>query len=71
MALSGAGDPAESRGEHVNTRVGRLASELVRSALADYTQLESLARALAPANEAEFDRSAAIILRGMYERMIP
>jgi len=49
-------------------RLTKVAGHLVRSVLAELQQIELLDRSVAPDDPEQFDRTAATLIRGLYER---
>jgi len=49
-------------------RVTRFSEQLVRSALIDWAEIESLDSSLAQSDADDFDPQSAVLLRGMYEQ---
>jgi hypothetical protein len=52
----------------VKDRVAYFCAQLVRSALTDLAEIESLDKGLAPSDGDPFDPQSAVLLRGMYEQ---
>lgn len=63
-----AGQAADAAPQHHADRLARLADQLVAASLGELGGVRGLDSSLAPRGPGEFDRQAAVLLRGMYEQ---
>ena len=63
-----AGQAADAAPQQHADRLARLADQLVAASLSELAAVNGLDASLAPRGPAEFDRQAAVLLRGMYEQ---
>ena len=69
LSSAGTGPSGTGRPTAVD-RLARLAERLIASALEELRGIREFDVCLAPASPAEFDRQAAMLLRGMYEQWV-
>jgi hypothetical protein len=63
-----AGQAADAAPQQHADRLARLAEQLVAASLGELAAVSGLDASLAPRGPGEFDRQAAVLLRGMYEQ---